>query len=65
MIEDSVLAQLRAAIQDEQSCEKLRISNGERQTFLDGEPTKLVRALVKQIGYSGDSGAVALQLGVS
>jgi hypothetical protein len=52
-IEDSVMAQLRAALSLEDTREQLHISEADRQVFEQGAPSELVRAVVEEIGYDG------------
>jgi site-specific DNA recombinase len=64
LLEDSVIAQLRGALNTEEARAQLRISSAEWQEFEQGARAGLVRAIVEQIGYEGATGAVVLKLGV-
>ncbi len=65
MIEPSVIAQLRSALQSDELREQFRVSEADWQVFEpDGSPD-LVRAVVRQIRYDGITGAVSLKLGTS
>jgi site-specific DNA recombinase len=61
MIEDAVLDQLRTALRDSGTREKLNVSEAQWQSF-EQDRTALVRALVKEVSYDGTTGAVSLNL---
>ena len=65
MIENSVVAQLRAALSSEETRQQLHVAEAEWQVFLLGDPGGLVRAVVEHILYDGMTGAVTLTLGTS
>jgi site-specific DNA recombinase len=61
MIEDAVLDQLRTALRDSGTREKLNVPEAQWQSF-EQDHTALVRALVKDVSYDGTTGAVSLNL---
>ncbi len=65
MIEDSVVTQLRVALSADATREQLEILENDWQLFEQGDPHRLVRAVVEEIGYDGATGAVSLKLGTS
>jgi len=65
MIEPSVIAQLRRALQNDQLREQLCVSEADWQVFESDGPSELVRAVIHQIRYDGITGAVSLKLGTS
>ena len=62
-IEDSVVAQLGAALSTEEIRGELQVAEGDWQLFQQGDPARLVRAVVEHILYDGSTGAVTLTLG--
>jgi hypothetical protein len=62
VIEDSVVAQLRTALANDDAREQLHLSEMDLQKFRDADSTVIISALVKRIGYDGASGAVSLKL---
>jgi hypothetical protein len=63
LIEESVVAQVRAALTAEETREQLEISAPDWLAFDEGDPASLVRAIVQRVAYDGTSGAVSLELG--
>jgi len=63
-IEDSVITQLRAALTNCETREQLEIPDDDWQAFEQGGSSRLVRAVVEEIGYDGTTGAVSLKLGI-
>jgi site-specific DNA recombinase len=63
LIEESVVAQVRAALTAEDTREKLEISETDWRAFDENEPGDLVRRIVQRVVYDGTSGAVSLELG--
>ena len=63
-IEDSVIAQLRIALSNDDTRAQLHVSDADWQAFEAGPSSALVRAVVDEIGYDGATGAVSLNLGV-
>lgn len=61
VIEDAVLDQLRNALRDDATREKLNVPDAQWQSF-EQDQGELVRALVTQVTYDGKSGAVSLKL---
>jgi site-specific DNA recombinase len=61
MIEESVLDQLRTALRDSDTREKLNVPETMWQSF-EQEHGLFVRALVKDVNYDGTTGAVSLNL---
>jgi site-specific DNA recombinase len=61
MIEDSVLDQLRTALQESGTRDQLNVPEALWQSF-EEDPGPLVRALVKDVSYDGTTGAVSLNL---
>jgi site-specific DNA recombinase len=61
MIEDAVLDQLRTALRDTGTREKLNVPEAQWQSF-EQDHTALVRALVKDVSYDGTTGTVSLNL---
>ena len=61
MIEDNVLAQLRAALRNIETRDRLNVSEAHWQS-LDQDDRESVRALVKEVSYDGTTGAVSLSL---
>jgi site-specific DNA recombinase len=61
MIEDAVLDQLRNALRDGATREKLNVPEAQWQSF-EQDQGEFVRALVTQVTYDGRSGAVSLSL---
>src|SRR5258707_303241 len=62
LIEESVVAQLRAALSSEETHRQLHISETDWQMFEQSDPGGLVRAVVERIAYDGITGAVTLTL---
>ncbi len=63
LIEDSVVAQLGAALSTDEIRGELQVPEGDWQLFQQGDPAGLVRAVVEHILYDGSTGAVTLTLG--
>jgi len=63
LIEDSVVAQLGAALSSEETRRQLQVAEGDWQQFQQGDPAPLVGAVVENILYHGSTGAVTLTLG--
>jgi site-specific DNA recombinase len=61
MIEDSVLDQLRSALLDNDTREKLNVPDDRWRSF-EQDHAALVHALVKEVSYDGTTGAVSLNL---
>jgi hypothetical protein len=61
MIEDSVLDQLRTALDASESREQLNVPEA-RWESLKQDPSELVRALVKEVRYDATTGTVSLNL---
>jgi hypothetical protein len=61
MIEGAVLDQLRKALRDRETREKLNVPDTQWQSF-EQDQGGLVRALVKEVTYDGTTGAVSLNL---
>jgi site-specific DNA recombinase len=61
LIEDSVVAQLRARLSMNETRLALQISDPAWQAFLEGD-CELVRALVEKIRYDGSTGTVSVKL---
>jgi len=61
MIEDAVLDQLRTALRDSGTREKLNVPEAQWQSF-EQDRSALVRAVVKEVSYDGTTGAVSLNL---
>ena len=62
LIEDSVVAQLRARLNDEGTRSSLMLSEPDWQVFVEGDSTRLVPAVVEQIRYDGTTGMVSVKL---
>jgi site-specific DNA recombinase len=62
-IETSVVNQLKIALGTEKTRCQLRIPNDEWQTWLTGDTTPLLRAVVAKVSYDGITGDVALAMG--
>jgi len=63
LIEDSVVAQLRTALSNEETRRQLQVQEDGWQLFQEGDPAGLVRSVVENILYDGSTGAVTLTLG--
>jgi site-specific DNA recombinase len=63
VIEESVLLQLRSALNVDGAREQLQVSDADWLVFDEGDPGGLVRAIVQRVAYNGASGAVSLELG--
>ncbi len=63
LIEDSVVAQLGAALSSEETRRQLQVAECDWQQFQQGAPAPLVGAVVENILYHGSTGAVTLTLG--
>jgi hypothetical protein len=61
MIEESVVDQLRVALSDARTREQFDISDADWQEF-EANPGVLVRALIGDVRYEGESGTVTLSL---
>jgi site-specific DNA recombinase len=61
-IEESLLAQLRLRLSDQPTRLTLHVLESDWQAFLEGDPTRLVRALVQTIRYDGRTGLVSIKL---
>jgi hypothetical protein len=62
LIEDSVVAQLRARLNEEETRSTLMVSEPDWQIFMEGDPTRLVPAVLEQIRYDGTTGMVSVKL---
>ena len=62
LIEDSVVAQLRDRLNDEEIRSTLMVSELEWQIFVEGDSTRLVPAVVEQIRYDRTTGIVSVKL---
>ena len=62
-IEDSVVAQIRAAFTPEDTRKQFEISETDWRAFTENDPGDLIRRMVQQVVYDGSSGAVSLELG--
>jgi site-specific DNA recombinase len=62
MIEDSVVAQLRTALSNEETRQQLNLAEPEWLAFLNGDRGELVRAVVERVLYDGVTGGVTLTL---
>ena len=63
LIEEAVVAQLRAALTSEAIRQQLQIPDIDWQCFLQGNTRALVAGIVERIDYDGRTGAVTVQLG--
>ncbi len=63
LIEESVVTQLRSALNADGARNQLRVSEEDWLAFDEAGPDDLVRALVRRVAYDGTSGAVSLELG--
>ncbi len=61
MIEDAVLAQLRTALRAPETREQLNVADADWQSLEAGH-YEFLRALVKEVGYDGTTGAVSMHL---
>jgi site-specific DNA recombinase len=61
-IEESVVAQLRSALQIEAARDELRLSEADWLAFDERSPDSLLKALVRRVAYDGTSGTVSLDL---
>jgi site-specific DNA recombinase len=61
-IEDSVVSQLRTRLTDEETRLTLKVPEPDWQAFVEGDPTRLVPALVESIRYDGRTSMVAVKL---
>ena len=62
VMEDSVVRQLRSALEVDGTRDQLRVSDADWSAFDEGDPGDLVRAVVQRVAYDGTSGAVSLEL---
>jgi site-specific DNA recombinase len=63
VIEESVIEQVRAALNVELTREQLYVSENDWQEFRENQSAEFIRSLVRRIVYEGVSGAVSLELG--
>jgi site-specific DNA recombinase len=63
VIEGSIVKQLRSALSVDGAREQFGVSDADWLAFDEGDPSNLVRAVVKRVAYDGVSGAVSLELG--
>jgi site-specific DNA recombinase len=63
LIEESVVAQVRAALAAEDTRKQLDISETDWRAFGESELGDFVRKIVQRVVYDGTSGAVSLELG--
>jgi hypothetical protein len=61
-IEESVVGQLRLALQVESAREELRVSEADWLAFDEYNPDSLLKAVVRRVAYDGTSGTVSLEL---
>jgi hypothetical protein len=61
-IEESIVNQLRSALRVEGAREQFRVSDVDWLAFDEGNPSNLVRTVVKRVSYDGVSGTVSLEL---
>ena len=61
-IEDSVIAQLRIALNTSDNRALLHVSDADWEAFDAGSSSTLVRSVVDEIGYDGATGGVSLKL---
>ena len=61
-IEDSVVSPLRNRLTDEETRLTLKVAEPDWQIFVDGDPTRLVPAVVEKIRYEGITGIVSVKL---
>ena len=61
-IEESVVAQLRSALQIEAARDELRLSEADWLAFDERNPDSLLKAVVRRVGYDGTNGTVSLDL---
>jgi hypothetical protein len=62
VIEESVVKQLRFALEADGARDQLHVSDADWLAFNEGDPDDLVKALVQQVAYDGTMGAVSLDL---
>jgi site-specific DNA recombinase len=62
LIEDSVVAQLRARLNSDETRITLTVEEPDWQVFVEGDPTGLIRALVEKIRYDRATGTVSVKL---
>jgi len=62
-IEESVVTQLRSALEDDGARDQLRVSDADWLAFDEGDPSSLVRAVVQRVTCDGTNGQVSLELG--
>jgi len=62
VIEESVVIQLRSALEVDGTRDQLRVSDADWLAFNEGDPDDLVKAVVQRVAYDGTSGAVSLEL---
>jgi site-specific DNA recombinase len=65
VIEDSVVAQLRGALNSEETRQQLHITETDWDHFLEDDPRRLVAGIVEHISYDGTTGAVTIKLGLN
>jgi hypothetical protein len=63
LIEDTVVVQLRTALNGEETRQQLQIAEADWNYFLEGDHRGLVDGVVEHIGYDGKTGAVTVKLG--
>jgi site-specific DNA recombinase len=63
IIEESVIEQVRSALNVEEAREQLHVSETERQAFAENQSGEFIRSMVRRVVYDGVRGAVSLELG--
>ena len=63
LIEESVVAQVRATLTAEDAREQLEISETDWRAFGENQLGDFVQRIVQRVVYDGTSGAVSLELG--
>jgi site-specific DNA recombinase len=63
VIEKSVVAQLRVALSEVETRERLQVAEAEWDRFENVDPSGLVRAVLEEVGYDGATRTVSLKLG--
>jgi site-specific DNA recombinase len=63
VLEESLVTQLRSALEVDGARDQLRVSDADWLAFNEGDPGNLVRAVVQRVTYDGTSGGVSLEFG--
>lgn len=63
LIEESVVTQLRTALEVDGTRDQLRVSGADWLAFNEGDADELVKAVVQRVAYDGATGAVSIELG--